>query len=316
MKKVKFGFLAAAFVIAILAVIVFGRVGLNHVFAKMVDSGKYYILMEDMEDRDRYMNMEQKVLEMLPYDAYVMNYNLGNANYKNKDYSKAQIYYEKCLEFELPKQKECSVRINLTMTKIMQIDFNTVDTGYEAFKNDEEVDKEALIKKIDGVIDQLKADREILTEKNCAGAEDDNGHSKEAETLKKDIDDKIEELEKMKEEIQKKIDEEKQQNKDQDQNQQDQQDQDKQNEQKNSDDKQNQDNKQDQNNNNSKPDDVDDDREDDIKEKMKEKEQDARQEREDDQKQSQKNKESQEYWDNYTYGSEGGQNDKGKERIW
>ncbi|WP_027217955.1 tetratricopeptide repeat protein [Butyrivibrio fibrisolvens] len=313
MKKVKFGFLAAAFVIAILAVIVFGRVGLNHVFAKMVDSGKYYILMEDMEDRDRYMNMEQKVLEMLPYDAYVMNYNLGNANYKNKDYSKAQIYYEKCLEFELPKQKECSVRINLTMTKIMQIDFNTVDTGYEAFKNDEEVDKEALIKKIDGVIDQLKADREILTEKNCAGAEDDNGHSKEAETLKKDIDDKIEELEKMKEEIQKKIDEEKQQNKDQDQNQQDQ---DKQNEQKNSDDKQNQDNKQDQNNNNSKPDDVDDDREDDIKEKMKEKEQDARQEREDDQKQSQKNKESQEYWDNYTYGSEGGQNDKGKERIW
>ncbi|WP_248403851.1 tetratricopeptide repeat protein [Butyrivibrio fibrisolvens] len=313
MKKVKFGFLAAAFVIAILAVIVFGRVGLNHVFAKMVDSGKYYILMEDMEDRDRYMNMEQKVLEMLPYDAYVMNYNLGNANYKNKDYSKAQIYYEKCLEFELPKQKECSVRINLTMTKIMQIDFNTVDTGYEAFKNDEEVDKEALIKKIDGVIDQLKADRVILTEKNCAGAEDDNGHSKEAETLKKDIDDKIEELEKMKEEIQKKIDEEKQQNKDQDQNQQDQ---DKQNEQKNSDDKQNQDNKQDQNNNNSKPDDVDDDREDDIKEKMKEKEQDARQEREDDQKQSQKNKESQEYWDNYTYGSEGGQNDKGKERIW
>ncbi len=313
MKKVKFGFLAAAFVIAILVVIVFGRVGLNHVFAKMVDSGKYYILMEDMEDRDRYMNMEQKVLEMLPYDAYVMNYNLGNANYKNKDYSKAQIYYEKCLEFELPKQKECSVRINLTMTKIMQIDFNTVDTGYEAFKNDEEVDKEALIKKIDGVIDQLKADREILTEKNCAGAEDDNGHSKEAETLKKDIDDKIEELEKMKEEIQKKIDEEKQQNKDQDQNQQDQ---DKQNEQKNSDDKQNQDNKQDQNNNNSKPDDVDDDREDDIKEKMKEKEQDARQEREDDQKQSQKNKESQEYWDNYTYGSEGGQNDKSKERIW
>lgn len=313
MKKVKFGFLAAAFVIAILAVIVFGRVGLNHVFAKMVDSGKYYILMEDMEDRDRYMNMEQKVLEMLPYDAYVMNYNLGNANYKNKDYSKAQIYYEKCLEFELPKQKECSVRINLTMTKIMQIDFNTVDTGYEAFKNDEEVDKEALIKKIDGVIDQLKADREILTEKNCAGAEDDNGHSKEAETLKKDIDDKIEELEKMKEEIQKKIDEEKQQNKDQDKNQQDQ---DKQNEQQNSDDKQNQDNKQDQNNNNSKPDDVDDDREDDIKEKMKEKEQDARQEREDDQKQSQKNKESQEYWDNYTYGSEGGQNDKGKERIW
>lgn len=313
MKKVKFGFLAAAFVIAILAVIVFGRVGLNHVFAKMVDSGKYYILMEDMEDKDRYMNMEQKVLEMLPYDAYVMNYNLGNANYKNEDYSKAQIYYEKCLEFELPKQKECSVRINLTMTKIMQIDFNTVDTGYEAFKNDEEVDKEALIKKIDGVIDQLKADREILTEKNCAGAEDDNGHSKEAETLKKDIDDKIEELEKMKEEIQKKIDEEKQQNKDQDQNQQDQ---DKQNEQKNSDDKQNQDNKQDQNNNNSKPDDVDDDREDDIKEKMKEKEQDARQEREDDQKQSQKNKESQEYWDNYTYGSEGGQNDKGKERIW
>jgi hypothetical protein len=313
MKKVKFGFLAAAFVIAILAVIVFGRVGLNHVFAKMVDSGKYYILMEDMEDRDRYMNMEQKVLEMLPYDAYVMNYNLGNANYKNKDYSKAQIYYEKCLEFELPKQKECSVRINLTMTKIMQIDFNTVDTGYEAFKNDEEVDKEALIKKIDGVIDQLKADREILTEKNCAGAEDDNGHSKEAETLKKDIDDKIEELEKMKEEIQKKIDEEKQQNKDQDQNQQDQ---DKQKEQKNSDDKQNQDNKQDQNNNNSKPDDVDDDREDDIKEKMKEKEQDARQEREDDQKQSQKNKESQEYWDNYTYGSEGGQNDKSKERIW
>ncbi len=311
MRKIKYGFLGTALIIAAFAAVVLCRVGGNHIFAKMVNSGDYYILIESMEDEERYVEMEEDVLEVLPYDAYVMNYNLGNAHYKDGDYSKAQVYYEKCLEFELPEGEECCVRINLTMTKIQQIDFNTIDTGYEAFKNNEEVDLEALIEKIDEVIDQLKADREILTEKNCAGAEDANGHSQDAETLKTDIDNKIEELEKMKEEIQQKIDEQNQeQNQDQnqqDQNQQDQQDQ--------SQDQQNQ-NNQDQNNQNqnqSEPDDVDDDREEEIREQMEEKESDAREEREETQQEAEEDRESQGYWDSY-YGD--GSPEESEERVW
>ena len=306
MKKVKFGFLGTALFIAVFAAIVMCRVGGNHIFAKMVNSGDYYILMESMEDEERYVQMEEDVLEVLPYDAYIMNYNLGNAHYKDGDYSKAQIYYEKCLEYELPEGEECSVRINLTMTKIQQIDFNTIDAGYEAFKNDEEVDLEALIKKIDEVIDQLKADRGILTEKNCAGAEDDNGHSKEAESLKKDIDNKIEELEKMKEEIQQKIDEQKQDQ---------QQDQDQQNQDQSQDDQNQQDQNQNQNQDQSQsePDEVDDETEEEIKEKMEEKQSGAREEREETQQEAEEDRESQGYWDSY-YGD--GSPEESEERVW
>ena len=304
MKKVKFGFLGTALFIAVFAAIVMCRVGGNHIFAKMVNSGDYYILMESMEDEERYVQMEEDVLEVLPYDAYIMNYNLGNAHYKDGDYSKAQIYYEKCLEYELPEGEECSVRINLTMTKIQQIDFNTIDAGYEAFKNDEEVDLEALIKKIDEVIDQLKADRGILTEKNCAGAEDDNGHSKEAESLKKDIDNKIEELEKMKEEIQQKIDEQKQDQ---------QQDQDQQNQDQSQDDQNQQDQNQNQDQSQSEPDEVDDETEEEIKEKMEEKQSGAREEREETQQEAEEDRESQGYWDSY-YGD--GSPEESEERVW
>ncbi len=310
MKKVKFGFLGTALFIAVFAAIVMCRVGGNHIFAKMVNSGDYYILMESMEDEERYVQMEEDVLEVLPYDAYIMNYNLGNAHYKDGDYSKAQIYYEKCLEYELPEGEECSVRINLTMTKIQQIDFNTIDAGYEAFKNDEEVDLEALIKKIDEVIDQLKADRVILTEKNCAGAEDDNGHSKEAESLKKDIDNKIEELEKMKEEIQQKIDEQKQ---DQQQDQ-DQQNQDQQNQDQSQDDQNQQYQNQNQDQSQSEPDEVDDETEEEIKEKMEEKQSGAREEREETKKEAEEGS----YWDEYDYDYYGDESSdsESEERIW
>lgn len=310
MKKVKFGFLAAAFFIALFAMIMLCRIGTNHVYAKMVDSGNYYILMESMEDEERYTNMEEKVLEFLPYDAYIMDYNLANAHYKNADYSKAQIYYEKCLEFELPQDRDCSVRINLTMTKIQQIDFNTIYTGYEAFKNDEEVDKEALIDKIDGVINELKEDREIITVNNCAGAEDDNGHSQEAESLKKDIDDKIKELEDMKEEIQKKIDEEKQEQQQDQQEQQDNNDQNEENDQNQDQQEENDQNSEEE----SEPDDVSDDREDDIKEQMEEKESGAREEREETRERAQEYDDSDEYWRQYTDGEISSSD--GNERIW
>lgn len=271
MKKFRFVFLAVGSFVTFLALIVLFRVGGNHLFAKMVDKEEYYIIMESMEDEERYMGMEESVLETLPYDAYVMDYNMANAYYNDGDYSKAQIYYERCLDFNMPQDKECSVRINLTMTKLQQIGFEAIYSEYEAFEKGEEVDKEALIRNIDDVIEKLQEDREILTEKNCAGEEDDDGHSDDAEALKKDIDNKIEELEKMKEELQKKIDEE---NKDQNQEEQqdDQQSQDQSSNEQNDDQDQNSDQEQ------SEAGDVDDEREDDIKEQIKERESSDRKE--------------------------------------
>ncbi len=275
MKKIKFAFLAVGLFVTFLSLIILFRVGGNHLFAKMVDKEEYYIIMESMEDEERYMGMEESVLETLPYDAYVMDYNIANAYYNDGDYSKAQIYYERCLDFDMPQDKDCSVRINLTMTRLQQIGFEAVYTEYEAFEKGEEVDKEALIQNIDKVIEKLKEDREILTENNCAGAEDDDGHSSDAEALKKDIDNKIEELEKMKEELQKKIDEEnKDQNQDQDQNEQQNQDQ--------SSSEQNDDQDQSNDQEQSEAGDVDDEREDDIKEQIKEREESDRKENSED----------------------------------
>ena len=112
--------------------------------------------------------------------GYIANYNYGNVLYKNGEYEGAIEKYKQALNGIIPKYEECKIRINyaLSICKTVQVD---------------EKDKDS----INDAIEIYESAIEILTEKGCANIEDDNGHSKEAEQLKKDIQKEIDRLKKL-----------------------------------------------------------------------------------------------------------------------
>ena len=111
------------------------------------------------------------------FEPYIAHYNAGNVCYQNKEYPDAIKEYEKALEKEPPKFKECCIRVNLALSMI-----GLIGEDYDAPEN------------IDATIDQLKEARSVLTENGCANEEGD-GHSDTAEKLKEEIDKLIKELE-------------------------------------------------------------------------------------------------------------------------
>ena len=123
---------------------------------------------------------------MLPLkfgENYVIPYNLGNAAYQQENYARAARYYMEALENHPPEEeKECSVRINLALAILHLYPFETMDV------QDQEQVEEA--------INVLLYARSVLTENGCACEETDrwDGHSEEAEKLKRDIDDMLRKL--------------------------------------------------------------------------------------------------------------------------
>ncbi len=114
-----------------------------------------------------FLNIEQ---------PYIVHYNKGNILYKNGKYNEAIEEYNKSLNLYPPEKKECKIRINIALSKIAMLE-----------KDDEEHKKKN--------IETLKSARYTLCEKGCANENDNNGHSKDAEKLKQDIDKKLNELE-------------------------------------------------------------------------------------------------------------------------
>ena len=108
--------------------------------------------------------------------AYAMHYNLGNMQYRRYSYMSAEEQYEKALMEHIPKGKECCVRINMALVMI-----ETLSTDYA---QPDQVENSIMV--LESARDQLLAD-------NCA-TEEGSGHSKEAEQLKKEIEDILEEL--------------------------------------------------------------------------------------------------------------------------
>lgn len=106
----------------------------------------------------------------VPYKIY---YNQGNELYENGDFEEAISKYEKALKFFPPKYKECSIRINLALSMLK----NMEGSG----------EKEDKLK-------VLYAAKDVLCEDGCANRDNDEGHSTEAERLKKDIEKEIERL--------------------------------------------------------------------------------------------------------------------------
>lgn len=144
-----------------------------------------------------YHENAETAVQFLGTDNYVLYYNLGNAEYQKKSYKAAVKYYGQALECSIPEKKECAVRINYVLADTHTIDFAAIASEYASFEQKQEIDNEALTDKINEAITELKKDRTVLTSAGCANADDSNGHSKEAEALKADIDAKIKELQDM-----------------------------------------------------------------------------------------------------------------------
>lgn len=128
-----------------------------------------------------YSEENAKVLQIANFvEPYIAHYNMGNILYKKGEYEKANEEYKNALKGMPMKDKECQIRINyaLSICKTVQVD----ESDSESIKN--------AIKTYESAID-------VLTEKGCANKNDNNGHSKNAEQLKKDIQDEIDRLKKI-----------------------------------------------------------------------------------------------------------------------
>lgn len=110
-------------------------------------------------------------------EPYVVYYNQGNIYYKNESYADAIESYEKALELNPPKEKECSIRINLALAMLA-----TMEEDYAAPDN------------VEASLEILRAAQDVLLEEDCA-TEAGDGHSETAEQLKEEIEAMIEQLE-------------------------------------------------------------------------------------------------------------------------
>ena len=107
-----------------------------------------------------------KVLYLFNYnEPYIVYYNNGNILYQKKKYDKAITKYNEAISKKPPQKRICDIRINLSIAMVKNIksnDYNTVYNELEKAKNN-------------------------LYNNKCANSIDDNGYSKEAEQLEKEI---------------------------------------------------------------------------------------------------------------------------------
>lgn len=145
----------------------------------------FYILNEifiaNYEDK-KYNNKILEVLKMVNiYQPYTAHYNNGNRLYKLGDYNESINEYKKALKLFPPEKKECSIRINLALAMIK-------DVENESEQN------------VNNILEVLEEAKEVLYEDGCANRNNDNGHSKKAEQLKEDIEEYEEKLKKQQKE--------------------------------------------------------------------------------------------------------------------
>lgn len=123
----------------------------------------------------QYSEKQAKSLTYLNYiQSYVAYYNYGNILYQNGEYENAIEEYKKALSSNIPKDKECNIRINYTLAICKTVQIN--EKEQDSIKN--------AIKTYETAID-------ILTEKSC------DLHNQKAQQLKKDIQKEINRLKKL-----------------------------------------------------------------------------------------------------------------------
>ncbi len=128
-------------------------------------------------------SIDAKPLQMFNLtEQYIAYYNQGNIYYQEGKYLDAIDAYDTALSKKPPKGKECAIRVNKALAMLATIEDLYQDPAF-----------------VDSVLPILQEARNVLLEDGCA-TENSDGHSKEAEQLKKEIEAMIEEVEKKQEE--------------------------------------------------------------------------------------------------------------------
>lgn len=133
--------------------------------------------------KGKYISEIEEMLSTLNFpDGYVVWYNLGNYHFQSGNFEAAEEDYYRAIECGIPYEKECPVKVNLALAMIEQLS----DEEWEAFlecETHEEMNAQAR-----EVEKTLITAREILIEDGCAHKDDEDGHYKDAQTLKDEID--------------------------------------------------------------------------------------------------------------------------------
>lgn len=108
---------------------------------------------------------------------YVYHYNNGNVYYNEGDYQGAEDEYRTALGYKPGGEKDCMTRINLALSIVKQIAPESVTA-----------------ENLDETLERLDDARDILVANGCAHRDDEDGHNKDAQTLKDEIDDFEEQL--------------------------------------------------------------------------------------------------------------------------
>lgn len=104
---------------------------------------------------------------------YIFHYNRGNEFYELGQYEKAASEYEKSLKLHVPKGRECDIRVNYALSLCAGLNLNDI----KALTEDEKTE----------MINTLETAIDILVEEECAHRDDNNGHDKEAQRLKNEL---------------------------------------------------------------------------------------------------------------------------------
>ena len=102
---------------------------------------------------------------------YVYHYNQGNIYYNNGDYEGAEEEYRSALKRYPGGDRDCLTRINLALSIVKQVDVESI-----------------IEDNLDDSLKLLDDARDILVENGCAHRDDEDGHNKDAQTLKDEID--------------------------------------------------------------------------------------------------------------------------------
>jgi len=163
--------LLLSILMAVAALLILGRSAANRFFLARYRQGAYSEYPEKL------------LLPLALGENYVAPYNLGNVAFQRGNYDRDVEYYNAALSQNPPEAgRECSVRVNLALAMLHTFPFETLDTGDGA--------------QVQQARETLLHARAVLTRNGCACEEKGafDGHSEEAEALKRDIDQMLDRL--------------------------------------------------------------------------------------------------------------------------
>lgn len=169
-----YSLLIAGILTFVCAMVLILRWSLNAYFVSEAKKGRYHYEMEKMLTTFN-----------IP-DGYVIWYNIGNYHYQQGDFEEAEQDYYRAIECGIPYEKECPVKVNLALSMIEQLS----DEEWEAFfECDDSEEMNAQARKVEKT---LITARTILCEDGCAHENDEEGHYEDAQILKDEIDELLE----------------------------------------------------------------------------------------------------------------------------